>query len=107
VKGRTADAISSATRALTYLVRESADEGIVWDLGTYEVLEGSYSKGQLVIYLSGRKLEGEWVLERVDENRWLWKSLTGRVKRTIPSEASALAAVEQRELPRRGTKRAG
>ena len=37
---------------------------MVWDLGTYEVIEGNYWKGRLSVFLSGKKLKGEWTLER-------------------------------------------
>src|SRR5207253_1782272 len=48
---------------------------MVWDIGTYEPLEGNFWKGALTISLSGKKLKGEWTLRRADsENgkpRWL------------------------------------
>src|SRR5256885_1040936 len=37
---------------------------MVWDIGTYELIEGNYYKGYLHFYLSGRKLKGEWQLIR-------------------------------------------
>src|SRR5215467_7288785 len=37
---------------------------MVWDIGTYELMEGNYYKGYLHFYLSGRKLKGEWQLIR-------------------------------------------
>src|SRR5689334_241145 len=35
---------------------------MVWDIGTYELLDGNYWQGKLHIFLSGKKLNGEWVL---------------------------------------------
>jgi bifunctional non-homologous end joining protein LigD len=35
---------------------------MVWDIGTYEVIEGNYYKGYLHLSLSGKKLKGEWLL---------------------------------------------
>ena len=35
---------------------------MVWDIGTYELVEGNYWKGKLHILLNGKKLRGEWVL---------------------------------------------
>jgi bifunctional non-homologous end joining protein LigD len=32
---------------------------MVWDIGTYEVIEGNYYKGRLRIHLNGKKLKGE------------------------------------------------
>jgi len=35
---------------------------MVWDIGTYELIDGNYWQGKLHISLSGKKLNGEWVL---------------------------------------------
>ena len=35
---------------------------MVWDTGTYELIDGNYWKGKLHIRLDGKKLQGEWVL---------------------------------------------
>jgi transposase len=40
---------------LEYLTLESSDAGIVWDLGTFEVMEASLDTGHVAIYVSGRK----------------------------------------------------
>jgi bifunctional non-homologous end joining protein LigD len=37
---------------------------MVWDIGTYELIEGNYYKGYLRFYLTGSKLKGEWELRR-------------------------------------------
>jgi bifunctional non-homologous end joining protein LigD len=37
---------------------------MVWDIGTYELIEGNYFKGFLRFYLNGSKLKGEWTLTR-------------------------------------------
>jgi bifunctional non-homologous end joining protein LigD len=37
---------------------------MVWDVGTYEIVEGNYWKGNLHISLNGKKLKGEWTLIR-------------------------------------------
>ena len=37
---------------------------MVWDIGTYELIEGNYYKGMLRFYLTGTKLKGEWTLKR-------------------------------------------
>jgi bifunctional non-homologous end joining protein LigD len=37
---------------------------MVWDIGTYELIEGNYYKGLLRFYLDGTKLKGEWTLKR-------------------------------------------
>lgn len=40
---------------------------MVWDIGTYELVEGNYYKGFLRFYLTGKKLKGEWMLIRSRE----------------------------------------
>jgi bifunctional non-homologous end joining protein LigD len=37
---------------------------MVWDIGTYELIDGNYYKGMLRFYLNGTKLKGEWTLQR-------------------------------------------
>ena len=37
---------------------------MVWDIGTYEVLDGNFHKGKLHLVLHGKKLDGEWILVR-------------------------------------------
>jgi bifunctional non-homologous end joining protein LigD len=47
---------------------------MVWDIGTYELIEGNYYKGDLRFFLQGKKLKGEWRLakNRSAQNRnWL------------------------------------
>src|SRR5688572_28001765 len=33
---------------------------MVWDQGTYEIIGGNYHRGDLKLWLSGKKLKGEW-----------------------------------------------
>jgi bifunctional non-homologous end joining protein LigD len=37
---------------------------MVWDQGTYELMDGSMEQGKLHFRLHGKKLEGEWILVR-------------------------------------------
>jgi bifunctional non-homologous end joining protein LigD len=37
---------------------------MVWDIGTYELIEGNYYKGFLRFFLAGLKIKGEWTLQR-------------------------------------------
>jgi bifunctional non-homologous end joining protein LigD len=37
---------------------------MVWDIGTYEIVEGNYWKGSLHISIKGKKRKGEWMLTR-------------------------------------------
>jgi bifunctional non-homologous end joining protein LigD len=52
---------------LGYLTFQTGNS-TVWDLGTYEVAEGSLRSGQVKLFLSGRKLHGEWTLTRPDQH---------------------------------------
>jgi bifunctional non-homologous end joining protein LigD len=38
---------------------------MVWDIGTYELLEGDYAAGTLKVMLHGKKLRGEWHLFKI------------------------------------------
>jgi bifunctional non-homologous end joining protein LigD len=97
---------------------------MVWDIGTYELIDGNYWKGKLHISLSGKKLKGEWVfvkghdqdgkdntwyliktgasLTRLSERKENSSALTGR---TLEEISKALDAVwhsnrnGQHELP--------
>jgi bifunctional non-homologous end joining protein LigD len=37
---------------------------MVWDIGTYELMDGSFNQGKLHLMLHGKKLKGEWILVR-------------------------------------------
>jgi bifunctional non-homologous end joining protein LigD len=41
---------------------------MVWDIGTYEIIEGNYYKGSLHVAFAGKKLKGEWRLVRDQQN---------------------------------------
>jgi bifunctional non-homologous end joining protein LigD len=48
---------------------------MVWDIGTYALMEGNYWKGELHFHLNGKKLRGEWLLKKDGdsngrENKW-------------------------------------
>jgi bifunctional non-homologous end joining protein LigD len=47
---------------------------MVWDIGTYDLLGGSWEKGDLKVWLSGKKLKGEWHLFRIksEEDKPVW-----------------------------------
>jgi bifunctional non-homologous end joining protein LigD len=40
---------------------------MVWDTGTYELIDGNYWQGKLHIFLNGKKLLGEWVLVKGED----------------------------------------
>lgn len=47
---------------------------MVWDIGTYELLGGSYESGNLKLQLKGKKLEGEWHMFRIrsEDEKPVW-----------------------------------
>ena len=50
--------------------RDGDGSARIWDVGTYDVVEGDYRKGDLQISLRGEKLAGVWHLHRDDGRRW-------------------------------------
>jgi bifunctional non-homologous end joining protein LigD len=76
---------------------------MVWDIGACEIVEGNYWKGRLRFYLNGRKLKGEWLLERDPargDNAWSLTKVAGA--HTPPSakreDESALSGRTMREI---------
>ncbi len=63
---------------------------MVWDIGTYELMEGNYYKGNLQLFLEGKKLKGEWLLtkDRAANNKNWWIVKNG-------SPVTALDATEE------------
>ncbi|WP_447985710.1 non-homologous end-joining DNA ligase [Nitrospira sp. Nam74] len=49
---------------------------MVWDIGTWDIIEGNYYKGRLHIFLDGKKLTGEWLLSRDRERGERYWSIT-------------------------------
>lgn len=74
---------------------------MVWDLGTFEIVDGNYWKGRLSVFLKGTKLKGEWTLERAgDENgkpRWSLRK-TGKNAQRIPARRSDSSALSGRTM---------
>jgi bifunctional non-homologous end joining protein LigD len=80
---------------------------MVWDLGTYEVIDGNYWKGLLSVFLKGKKLKGEWTLDRAgNENgktKWSLRKTGGDAKRISArqEEVSALSGRAMEQIARR------
>jgi bifunctional non-homologous end joining protein LigD len=48
---------------------------MVWDVGTYDIVEGNHWKGDLKVWLEGKKLRGEWHVFRTnseDKTKHVW-----------------------------------
>jgi bifunctional non-homologous end joining protein LigD len=78
---------------------------MVWDIGTYQLLEGNYFKGALRVYLNGTKLKGEWTLKRfIDakderDNRDKWHLIkTERNTRAISKKRDDESALSKRTM---------
>jgi bifunctional non-homologous end joining protein LigD len=73
---------------------------MVWDIGTYEVVEGNYWKGNLHISLKGKKLKGEWSLSRdrgKGETAWILEKV-GQATRPISARRDDASAVTGRTM---------
>jgi bifunctional non-homologous end joining protein LigD len=68
---------------------------MVWDIGTYEIVDGNYWKGMLSIFLKGKKLKGEWSLQRIEsgdeKTKWLLRKIHGNAKSAKRDDISALS----------------
>ena len=78
---------------------------MVWDIGTYELIEGNYYKGMLRFYLNGAKLKGEWTIKRFanakDEHdtRDKWQLIkTDRNTRVISTKRDDESALTKRTM---------
>jgi bifunctional non-homologous end joining protein LigD len=75
---------------------------MVWDIGTYELLDGNYWKGKLHIALKGKKLKGEWVFVKGHEedgkdNTW-YLIKTGASAARLPERKENSSALTDRTL---------
>ncbi len=64
---------------------------MVWDIGTYEIVEGNYWKGRLQVAFDGKKLRGEWLLTKdaaKGPNGWTWEKLGGPASKAAPDQSA-------------------
>lgn len=75
---------------------------MVWDIGTYELIEGNYYKGFLRFYLNGNKLKGEWTMKRVANGegyRDKWQLIkTGRNTRSVSKKRDDESVLTKRTM---------
>jgi bifunctional non-homologous end joining protein LigD len=66
---------------------------MVWDIGTYDVAGGNYYRGYLRLFLSGKKLKGEWTLVRSPEagNKWYMEKVGSESRPLSPKRANESA----------------
>jgi bifunctional non-homologous end joining protein LigD len=72
---------------------------MVWDVGTYELIDGNYWNGKLHLFLDGKKLKGEWILVKGSERNGkdnVWYLIKAGAAMARPSakkdDSSALTA---------------
>jgi bifunctional non-homologous end joining protein LigD len=75
---------------------------MVWDIGTYELIDGNYWKGKLHISVRGKKLKGEWVFvkgreENGKDNTW-YLIKTGASLARLPERKENSSALTGRTM---------
>ena len=75
---------------------------MVWDIGTYEVVDGNYWQGKLHVRFNGKKLKGEWVLVRSgeeDARRQSWLMIkAGESMKPLSPRQDDSSALTQRSM---------
>jgi bifunctional non-homologous end joining protein LigD len=78
---------------------------MVWDIGTYELIEGNYYQGILRFHLNGTKLKGEWTIKRFTDakderdNRDKWHLIkTGQNTRPVSKKRDDESALTKRTM---------
>jgi bifunctional non-homologous end joining protein LigD len=75
---------------------------MVWDIGTYELIDGNYWQGKLHISVRGKKLKGEWVFvkghqENGKDNIW-YLIKTGASLARLPERKEKASALTGRTM---------
>ena len=76
---------------------------MVWDIGTYELLGGSYEKGDLKLQLAGKKLKGEWHLFKIrsEDGKDVWLiAKSGAAAKPISPRQDDSSALTRRSMAR-------
>ena len=74
---------------------------MVWDIGTYELIDGNYYKGYLHVHLNGRKLKGDWELVRrpKEGDRDTWQLVkAGGSMRAVSKKRDDASALSGRSM---------
>jgi bifunctional non-homologous end joining protein LigD len=73
---------------------------MVWDIGTYELMEGNYYKGDLTFFLKGKKLKGEWRLakDRGSQNKNWYLVKTGEAIKKRAAKKEDVSALTGRTM---------
>ena len=77
---------------------------MVWDIGTYELIDGNYWKGKLHVFFNGKKLKGEWVLvksrDRNDKDNTWYLIKTGEAVPRLTQKQDDASALTRRSMAR-------
>jgi len=73
---------------------------MVWDIGTYELIEGNYYKGELQLHVKGKKLKGEWRLakDRTGKNKNWFLMKTGKSIKPRAENVESTSALTGRTM---------
>jgi bifunctional non-homologous end joining protein LigD len=80
---------------------------MVWDIGTYHLIDGSYDQGKLHFFLQGKKLNGEWVLVTWGKDRkkcfMLKAGAAAKAPTAAQEDSSALTRRSMAQIASSGT----
>jgi bifunctional non-homologous end joining protein LigD len=73
---------------------------MVWDIGTYQLIEGNYYKGDLLFFLKGKKLKGEWRLrkDRGSQNKNWFLVKAGESMKKLSAKKEGASALTGRTM---------
>jgi bifunctional non-homologous end joining protein LigD len=74
---------------------------MVWDIGTYEVIDGNWQRGDLKLWLSGKKLRGEWHIFRIksDDEKPVWLIVkAGKPMKPLSAKQEKTSVLTRRSL---------
>jgi len=76
---------------------------MVWDIGTYDLLGGSYGEGSLKLRLHGKKLQGEWHMFKIrsDQGKDVWLIVKSQVAaKAVSARRDDRSVLTQRSMAR-------
>lgn len=76
---------------------------MVWDIGTYEIIDGNYYSGDLKLWLNGKKLKGEWHIFRIksEEDKPVWLVIkSGKALKPLSDRQENTSVLSGRSMER-------
>lgn len=76
---------------------------MVWDIGTYRLLSGSYDSGNLKLMLQGKKLKGEWHMFKIrsDGDKPVWLiAKSGPPAKPVSARQDDMSVLTRRTMAR-------